>query len=262
MNYFEDSINEYNEKDAQEKVELAISYILNDYENLDFKKTLILLKKSALQGNSGAQYLLGLLYQGGIEALEMCFEVDIFTNENIDIIDLDKSLYWFEKSAKQGNPKSQCNLGYIYENGIGVKIDYKKAINYYKQAAVQGDEIGQCNLGYMYEKGLGVDIDYKKAFKFYKRSATQGDEVGQNNLGEMYRDGLGTQVDYDIAMQLFQESAVNGCIEAFYNIGCMYEKGLGVDTDYEKAINIYEKASNLGHEKAKKKLERLLQLNK
>jgi TPR repeat protein len=44
------------------------------------------------------------------------------------------------KAAKQGDPLSQHNLGYCYENGEGVEKDIKKAIEWYQKAAKQGHE--------------------------------------------------------------------------------------------------------------------------
>jgi TPR repeat protein len=36
-------------------------------------------------------------------------------------------IYWYKKSAKQGTPMAQNNLGVIYATGIGVDIDMSKA---------------------------------------------------------------------------------------------------------------------------------------
>lgn len=179
MNYLECSLNEYNQKDAENNLKLALEYIYEKNEEKNFKDFIILCKKSALQGNVEAQFILGILYQSGIEGLEGYFGVDMPNHKKYGKIDLEKSLYWFEMASKKGSSKAQYTLGYIYEQGLGVEIDYKKAVEFYKKSALQGDPIGQCNLGYMYEKGLGIEVDLKKAVLWYEKSALQGDEVAK-----------------------------------------------------------------------------------
>jgi TPR repeat protein len=40
--------------------------------------------------------------------------------------------------------------------------------------AEQGDRIAQCNIGVLYEAGIGVPQDFKKAANWYRKSAEQG----------------------------------------------------------------------------------------
>jgi TPR repeat protein len=42
------------------------------------------------------------------------------------------------------------------ENGLGVPQDYTEATKWYRKAAEQGDAKAQYNLGYMYNDGCGV----------------------------------------------------------------------------------------------------------
>lgn len=43
-------------------------------------------------------------------------------------------------------PTKQYNLGFLYLNGLGVKMDYDKAITLFKKAAEQGDESSKAAL--------------------------------------------------------------------------------------------------------------------
>lgn len=47
---------------------------------------------------------------------------------------------WYEKAAKQGHARAQCNLGVCYEYGYGVSQDYNQAVYWCEKAAEQGDE--------------------------------------------------------------------------------------------------------------------------
>jgi len=64
--------------------------------------------------------------------------------------DLEKAAYWFEKSAEQGFPVPQGNLGNCYATGSGVTQDCEKAAFWYTKAAEQGDANAQFNLGQLY----------------------------------------------------------------------------------------------------------------
>ena len=92
----------------------------------------------------------------------------------------------FQKAAEQGYAPAQCNLGYMYQYGQGVKQDYFKAFEWYQKAAEQGNAYAQSALGVMYQYGQGVKQDYFKAVEWYQKAAEQGDDLAQFNLCDMY----------------------------------------------------------------------------
>ena len=49
--------------------------------------------------------------------------------------DYAKAAEWFEKSAAQGSRGARINLGYLYEQGLGVPQDISKALNLYREAS-------------------------------------------------------------------------------------------------------------------------------
>ena len=69
----------------------------------------------------------------------------------------------FNKLAEQGDAGAQFNLGYMYDNGEGVRQDYGQAVSWYRKAAEQGNAAAQYNLGVMYENGRGVRQDDAQA---------------------------------------------------------------------------------------------------
>ena len=117
------------------------------------------IREKANQGIAEAQVNLGLMY---------------YKEEGV-LKDDKKSVYWYNKAAKQGNAAAQTQLGTMYETGIrGVLQDYKKAVYWYNKAANQGYAKAQYNLGVMYARGRGVLQDYKKAVYWYNKAANQG----------------------------------------------------------------------------------------
>jgi TPR repeat protein len=196
--------------------------------------------------------------------------------------------------ADTGNPVAQSDLGYMYEEGLGVTIDLSEAARWYRMAAEQGDPYSQTRLGYLYEKGLGVPRDDALAAQWYAKSAAAGDEQGQSWLGSMYRDGRGVvrnykeaekwfslaseqgsawarmnigllythggdglPQDYVKAIDLFRKAADGGDPDALYNLGWAYEQGLGVPADRQRAIEWYSKAAGKRQTLALKRLDKL-----
>ena len=78
---------------------------------------------------------------------------------------------------------AQCNLGWCYQDGVGVVNDYKEAVRLFSLAAQQGHSDAQYNLGLCYQNGIGVVKDYKEAVRLFSLAAQQGDSGAQYNLG-------------------------------------------------------------------------------
>ena len=88
-----------------------------------------------------------------------------------------------KKSAEEGIAEAQFNLGYMYQNGQGVKQDYFKAFEWYQKAAEQGLAPAQYNLGVMYASGRGVRQNYTKAKEYFGLACDNKDQAGC----DMYR---------------------------------------------------------------------------
>lgn len=80
--------------------------------------------------------------------------------------------------AQQGEPEAQYYVARIYANGMsGVPTDYGKAAEWYQLAANQNFSSAIQELGYMYEQGLGVPQDAKLALNLQRKAAGLGDEL-------------------------------------------------------------------------------------
>ena len=117
------------------------------------------------------------------------------------------AIYWYRKSADQGNALAQCNLGYCYKYGEGVTQDSVEAVRWYRKSADQGHATAQCNLGIRYEYGDGVAQDSVEAVRWYRRSADQGHARAQYNLGVCYEFGEGVTKDLTEAIRLYRKAA-------------------------------------------------------
>jgi uncharacterized protein len=128
------------------------------YKSADYATALREWTPLAEQGDSSAQYNLGVMYAKGQGVLQ----------------DYKPALLWFALAAQQGNISAQYDLGHMYEEGRGVPQDYKTAVKWYRLSAKQGDAIAQYNLGVMYAKGQGVLQDYVRAHMWFNIAASSG----------------------------------------------------------------------------------------
>lgn len=80
--------------------------------------------------------------------------------------------------AEQGNAEAQYYVARIYANGMGgVESDYAQAAQWYQKAAQQEYGPAQQELGYLYEQGLGVQRDPTMALNLQRKAAGLGDEL-------------------------------------------------------------------------------------
>ena len=93
-----------------------------------------LLKPLSIEGNSVAQYIIGLMYFRG-KVVEKDYK------QSIKLMNL---------SAEQGYVEAQFNLGMMYADGQGVAEDYTEAIKWLKLAAEQKFEAAQFKLKLMH----------------------------------------------------------------------------------------------------------------
>ncbi len=157
--------------------------------------------------------------------------------------DPEKGLQYLEEAAGLNDTNAIRSLGYIYENGDGVKKDYAKALEWYEKGEALNDAGSLNNLGWMYEHGEGVDTNFEKALKYYESAAELSDNEAYNNLGRMYRDGSGVAQDYSKAIEYFEKGVDSGSYSAATNLAMMYAEGKGVDKDFEIACDYFARAA-------------------
>ena len=87
-----------------------------------------------------------------------------------------QAVEWYTKAANQNNTAAQCNLGYCYDVGQGVKQSYEKAVEWYTKAANQGYAKAQFNLSKLLFKGKGLQKSYLKSVGYFFKAAYNGYE--------------------------------------------------------------------------------------
>jgi TPR repeat protein/S1-C subfamily serine protease len=78
--------------------------------------------------------------------------------------------------------------------------DYATALRITQPLAERGDDAeAQFGLGYLYQQGQGVRQSYAEALKWYIKSANRGNVSAQMQLGVMYQDGKGVPQNHVLA---------------------------------------------------------------
>lgn len=91
--------------------------------------------------------------------------------------DFSKAIIWLTKSEM--NSYTLNNLGFANE----MLKNFSQAHNYYLQSAEKNYAFANLNLGYLYDNGLGVEKDTDKAFLYYEKGS---DELEEWKLSDIY----------------------------------------------------------------------------
>lgn len=119
-------------------------------------------RKAAMLGVSEAMFTMGYMFEKGV-GVEA---------------DADQSIYWFEQSAMHGDLYAANYLGHkAMQRG-----EFDEAFIWYLQAAEGQDVEGEYNVGFCYEEGVGVGQNLQKAKYWYQRAALQGDDQAKEKL--------------------------------------------------------------------------------
>lgn len=170
---------------ANANKDLADYYRKGKHVQQNLKESIKYYQRAAELGDSEAQAIIGEAYSKGIEDYP---------------ISCSDAVYWFEKSALQGNLKAIRQLFFCYLNGTGVEKNYDKAfslIDYYYDTS---DSVILYLLGCCYENAIGTAKDYQAAYNYYLKSVHS---VGGYTLAEVRLELLCKQ--HDIKDETFVE---------------------------------------------------------
>jgi len=94
----------------------------------------------------------------------------------------EKSIIYFEITAREGITEGYRYLAEAYEKGKGVEKSSKKSYGYLLKAADAGDVTAMIMLGHRNENGDGVPSSYIKAGEWYEKAAKLGSEEAKSEL--------------------------------------------------------------------------------
>ena len=145
----------------------------------------------ALDGNSEAQFRLGLMYLGGRGVAP----------------DQKMAVRWFKLAIEKRHIGASLSLAHLYLDKSGANYDPDAALALLRDVASQGVTEAQAYLGQLYRKGGAVAQDFEEARRWYQLAAAKGDIASQAGLGELYRYGYGVEQSYPHAYMWFSLAA-------------------------------------------------------
>lgn len=141
------------------------------YENNNIYMTLITSLIAAEQGYEAGQYNVAWLLD---KEKSYLFRYQ----ENYFPMSDELSLIYYTRAAKQNNIDAMVRMGDYYLEGIGTKADSSKAIKCFMSAADTGlSSLAAWNLGWMYENGIGIQQDFHLAKRHYTNALLTNSEA-------------------------------------------------------------------------------------
>lgn len=125
--------------------------------------------RSAKNGNSEAQYRIGMIFLEG---------------EGLNANPQDAA-YWFRKAAQNGHAPSQFAIGECFMNGTGVQQDTRMAAEWFWRAAEQGHPEAALYVARMYRDGVGMKQDTARARKYFKKAVAAGVTEAESELNAL-----------------------------------------------------------------------------
>ncbi len=137
--------------------------------------------------------------------------------------------------AKQGDKNAIYELGYIFENGLGVKKDLQKAKALYQKAANLGNADAKVSLALL-------ELD--------KISKEHSNKIINNKVVIEHNNGLNLTLSLSDLKAIVKRAKQNDS-NALFTLATLYESGI-LKGDSSKALLLYKKAALLGNKKAQK----------
>ena len=142
----------------------------------------------------------------------------------------------FRVDADQGNAMAQNNIGYLYEQGLGVGQSYPEAMAWYRKAAEQKLPQAQFNIGTLYFYGYGVEKNLREALTWFRLAAAQKLREAEYMMGLAHFEGQGVRADPKAALDWFHKAALQGHTGAQLMAGQTYLGANGGSVDEAKAF--------------------------
>jgi len=129
--------------------------------------------------------------------------------------------------AESGDPEAQANVGYMYEEGLGVSQQFDVAVGWYEKAAASGSMQANHNLGMIFAEGRGIPQSWVRALRYFEEAANDI-PASRYMIGYTYFQGEGNIQNRPRAFREFMDAALDGYPDAQYMIAFMYLDGSGI----------------------------------
>lgn len=229
--------------DVESQVNLGLMFSADGRVLYDWAEASRWFRMAADQGDSTAQFMLGLgeLDRNPVEAM-----------------------IWLQKAAEQGHAEAQYELGKLIESGDLADFDFDDALKWYEKAADQLWSAAFLRLGEIYSDKTRpiyheqIGMNY---FELYRlalcQHAEQGDPEAQYQWAMLLMNGRHVERDREKGLEWLRKAAEQEDPDALFTLAGLYLDGRGVPRDPARAMDFLQQAAEQGHEKAQARLEAL-----
>ncbi len=149
-----------------------------------------------------------------------------------------KAYPWYRAAAVQGSAAASANLGWLYEEGLGVEQDGAAATYWYGRAVEAGAARYTLHLGWMHLDGKLLEVDREQAEDWFRTGMDLGVREAALALGSVYfADVLGGRSELGPeAEALLLQALEQGVAQAAGFLARMYLDGLGIEADVERGL--------------------------
>jgi uncharacterized protein len=179
---------------------------------------------SAEAGHVVAQTMLGELSESGA-----------------GVQNFEEAARWYRKAAETWGPATS-DLAHLYVIGKGVPQDYAEAAKLYRKATESDGLSGQYGLGFLYEQGFGLRQDPIRAMELYHEVAAIDDDA-QRRLFALYEAKLPVPASQDEAIAWYRAAANADDPRAQVGLGLHYQFAKGVPRNWSVAYALYNLAA-------------------
>ncbi|NCB41173.1 MAG: sel1 repeat family protein [Clostridia bacterium] len=121
-------------------------------------------------------------------------------------VDYEMAVYWFQRSADQGNIGGLNNLGHCLLDGIGCPKNEKKGFDLIKKAAERNSIEAFEGMGHCYYNGINVDRDLLTAKAWWEKAAIRGNKIAWDKLLKFFPCKRLSAVPYEILKNCFNSA--------------------------------------------------------
>ena len=217
------------------------------HSNYDAARELLI--EAANQGDSQAEYIIGLMHGSGEWILHIRKEYEKFQ--------------WVEKSALHGYPEAMYMMGNYYGTGGYCdgcpKQDLEKAFVWWFKAMLSGNLKAKLSICKAYSSGKGIQKDLKRAFNCFYELADRDYAGGAGNnpftktrfakfyVCKAFDKGIGIEKNIDKAIGCYLELGELGYKKAALKLGNYFDSGLDVKEDLVLAYMWYRIAKDFSY---------------
>lgn len=149
---------------------------------------------------------------------------------------------WLESAAESGSVQAMGEVGWLYEQGLGVEPDAGKALEYYETAYEAGENEYGLRIGWVHLRGMGLEPDRAAAEAWFQRVIEERDDsAARLALASLMVSDAMANVRPERAVparDLLVEALEDGEMDAAVYLAQMYMEGVGnLSADPERAVH-------------------------